>query len=228
MSSALVHRLPEEVVGANGAGDMVAGPVAALRLLILAREINGDFELRQNIALHVQSDLGRIRRGFSISEQCPQMIGSQIHFIGQRKFGRRNSELVGLGRFLEDFVAARIFHFKGQFATGGCLMIGAIERQRPHVDGLAGLIDGFFGGEQNRDFVFQAHLLREFRRADRRVDDVAQRITARQAGGKAELRFRGPSAIQRPREQNSGFLPREPAIQSARNRRRQSSRSSNR
>ncbi len=107
---------------------------------------------------------------------------------------------------LEDLVATRVLYFKGQFAIGGSLVVRAVKRQGAHVEGLAGLIDGLLGSEENGDFVFQPHLLSEFRGPDRRVDEIVHRITSDYAGGKVELRFGSATAIQASREKRAGFL----------------------
>ena len=91
------------------------------------------------------------------------MIRAQIYFVGKLKIRRRNSKLVGLRRFLENLVAARVFHLKSQLTVGGRRIVRPIERQRAHVNCLARLVDGLFGGEKNGNLVFEAHCLREFR-----------------------------------------------------------------
>ncbi len=45
------------------------------------------------------------------------MVSPEIHFVGEREFGGGDTELIGLGDFLEDLVAARIFQFKDQLAS---------------------------------------------------------------------------------------------------------------
>ena len=57
--------------------------------------------------------------------------------------------------FLEDFVAARVFHLEGELAVGVGFVIGAVEREGADVDGLAGLVDGLLGGEKNGGFVLE-------------------------------------------------------------------------
>src|ERR1039457_487554 len=54
----VVHRLAEEVVGADGAGHVVAGPVVALGFAVLLGELDIDLELGQHIVLDVESDFG--------------------------------------------------------------------------------------------------------------------------------------------------------------------------
>ena len=85
------------------------------------------------------------------------MVRAQVDFIGQSKFGRGNSERVGLGRFLEDLVAARILKFESELVFGRRLVVGAVERQRAHMDRLARLVDWLFSSKKNGDLVFQPH-----------------------------------------------------------------------
>ena len=79
----------------------------------------------------------------------------------------------------------------------------AVERQCPHVYRLARLINGLLGSKQNRRFVFQPHLLGEFRLSDRRRRHVVQGITADHPGGKTELRLRRSARIQPAREKHA-------------------------
>ena len=44
---------------------------------------------------------------------------------------------------------------------GGLVYFDRLKRQRPNVNGLPRLVNWLFGGEKDRDLVFQAHGLRE-------------------------------------------------------------------
>ena len=106
------------------------------------------------------------------------MVRAQIDLIGQSKFGRGNSELIGLGRFLEYLVAARILEFESQLVFGRRLVVGAKERQRAHMDRLARLVDWLFGRKKNGNFVIQPHRLGKLGRTDRGIHNIAQLVTA--------------------------------------------------
>ena len=150
-----IHRLPKKVIRSHRALHMIAWPVAPLRFLPVSRELHRHLEFRQNVSLDVQCDLRHVwRRRFGFAQQRAQVVSAQVHFIGQREFCRSNSKLVGLRRFFEHLVAARIFHLKRQLPIGSRFVIGAVQRQRPHVYGLAWLIDGFFRREQDGNLVF--------------------------------------------------------------------------
>src|SRR4051812_24311404 len=81
----------------------------------------------------------------------------------------------------------------------------AIQRERPDVDRLAGLVDGLLGGKQNAVLVLQADLLREVGRADRGLDGVAHRVCAGKTGGELELRFGRAARIEPAAVKRSGL-----------------------
>ena len=101
-----IHRLSKKVVCAHSAGDVVAGPIAALRMIVFARQVYRNFELRQYISLYVERQFSVVGGGVPIAHRGAQMIGPQIHFVGQFELGRSDAELIGLGCFLEYLVAA--------------------------------------------------------------------------------------------------------------------------
>ncbi len=203
----VVYRLAEEVVGADSAGDVVARAVAAPGVGVLAGELHRHLEFRQDIALHVESELRRVGRAAgAVVHQGAQVVSAEIDFVGEAKLGGCDAVRVGLSDLLEDLVAARVFHFEGQLAARGGLVTGAIERECAHVDGLPGLINGLLRGEQNRGLGFQAHLLGELGGADRRVHGVAHGIASGDAGGEAELRLRSAAAIQAAGEEHTGMV----------------------
>src|SRR5208283_1552047 len=133
------------------------------------------------------------------------MIGPQVDLVGKAKFSRRHSELVGRGRFLENFVTARIFDFKRQSTLRRRLMIRAVKRERPPMDRLARLVEWLLRSKKNGDLVLQAYVLCKFGRPDRRVGKIAQPVTPNHTGRKAKLRFRSSMVIQTPREKNARF-----------------------
>src|SRR5208282_6815226 len=117
------------------------------------------------------------------------MIGPQVDLVGKAKFSRRHSELVGRGRFLENFVTARIFDFKRESTLRRRLMIRAVKRERPHMDRLARLVEWLLRSKKNGNLVLQAYVLCEFSRPDRRVGNIAQPVTPNHTGRKTKLRF---------------------------------------
>src|ERR1700722_20630377 len=131
------------------------------------------------------------------------MIRSQIDLVGEAKFSRCHSELVGPSRFLEDFVTTRIFDFKREGTLRRRLMIRAVERERTRMDRLPRLVERLLRSKKNGNFVLQAHILRKFGRADRRIGNKAQPVTPNQTGWKAKLRLRSSAAIQMTREKNA-------------------------
>ena len=203
----VLHRFSKEVVGANRARHVVTEPITTLGLVILSREIDSDFEFRQNVSFHIQRDLRLVRGGGAgLTQQGAQVVSAQVHLRSEAEFRRGNSELVGLGGLFENLVPAGVFHLKGQRAVAGRLMVGAVQRQGAHVDGLTRLVEGLFGGNQNGNLVFQPHRLGEFRRTDGRVHNVVQLVTAHQSGGEPEPRFRGPAPIQPARKKRAGLF----------------------
>ena len=102
----MVNRFAEEVVSANGAGDVVAGAVVLLLLAIFLRELDGDLELGQHVAFNVESNLRRVRRRVRIAHESAKMIGAEVDLISKCELSRGDTELVGLGGVLEDLVAA--------------------------------------------------------------------------------------------------------------------------
>jgi hypothetical protein len=87
-------------------------------------EFDGDFEFGQHIALDLEREFGGFRGRLGIAHQRAQMIRAEVDFVGQGELGGGDAELVGLGFVAEDFVAARVFHFKGELAGGCCVACG--------------------------------------------------------------------------------------------------------
>ena len=88
-----IDRLAKEVVGADRASHVIAGPVTAFGLGVLAGEINRNLELWQDILFHVEGDLGGIggcaigfTRGCSCHQRS-QVVRAQVHLIGKAKLG---------------------------------------------------------------------------------------------------------------------------------------------
>ena len=80
--------------------------------------------------------------------------------------------------------------------SGVRLVIGAIERKRADVDGLAGLVDGLLGGEEDGRLVFELDGLRVLGRADRCIRDVVHLVLAGETGGKAKLRLERAATVE--------------------------------
>ena len=124
------------------------------------------------------------------------MICAEVDFVGEGEFGGGDAELVGLRGPLEDLVAARVFDFEGELAAGGGVVIGAVESEGAHVDGLAGLVNGLLGGEQDGKLVLKLNGLSGFAGADGGFDEVMELVVADKAGGKAELSFGGATTVE--------------------------------
>src|ERR1700678_764671 len=133
------------------------------------------------------------------------MIGPQVDLVGKAKFSRRHSELVGRGRFLKNFVTARIFDLKREGTLRRGLTIRAVKRERPHMDRLARLVEWLLRSKKNGDLVLQAYVLCKLGRPDRRVGNIAQPVNPDHTGRKEELRFRSSMVIQTPREKDARF-----------------------
>src|SRR5208282_4562990 len=115
------------------------------------------------------------------------MIGPQVDLVGKAKFSRRHSELVGRGRFLENFVTARIFDFKRESTL----------RRR--------LIEWLRLSKKNGNLVLQAYVLCELSRPDRRVGNIAQPVTPKHSGRKTKLRFCSSMVIHASGEKDARF-----------------------
>src|SRR5260221_5039194 len=106
-------------------------------------------------------------RGFGrrlvVPHKSKKMVSSEVAFFRQSNFRRRHSELVRFSCFLKDLVAAGVLYLKSHFAARGGFVIGAIESERTHVNSLAGLVNWFLCGEENRNLVFEPDWLSEFR-----------------------------------------------------------------
>ena len=84
----VIDRFTEEVIRAHGAGHVIAGPVAAFGFCVLAREVEIDFETRENIALDLQGKFRLVRLcGIGFVHERAQMVRAEIDFIGQTEFG---------------------------------------------------------------------------------------------------------------------------------------------
>jgi hypothetical protein len=76
---------------------------------------------------------------------------------------------------------------RGRNDLGCCKGVCAVERERADVDGLPRLVDGLFGGQEDRYFVLELDVLGEFGRTDWGVCDVTHLVFASDTGGEAEL-----------------------------------------
>ena len=182
----MIDRLAKEVIRAHRAGHMIAGAVIPAGFAVLFREVDGHLELREHVALHVERDFDGVRRRFRVVHQRAEVVRPQIDLVGQREFRGSDAEFVGLGGLAEDLVGARIFNLKGQRTVAIGFEVGAVQRQGAHMDRLARLIDGLFGGKQNLRLLANLDGLAVLRAADRRVGDEAQLVVAGETGGKAE------------------------------------------
>ncbi len=156
----------------------------------LTGELDGHFEFGEHIALHVQGQLGAI-----IFHDRAQMIRAQVDFGGQAELCRCDAVRAGLRCLLKDLVAARVLELESERPARSGLMVGAVQSERAHVDGLAGLVERLLRGEQDRRLIFDSHLLGDFGGTERRVGDVVECVTAGHGRGESEARVRGPSAI---------------------------------
>ena len=145
----VVDGLAEEVVGADRAGYVVSGAVVALGLVVFSGELDGDFELGQDVAFDIEGDFGGVGGRGCIAHKGAEMVSAEVDLVGEGELGGGDAELVGFGGFLEYLVAAGVFHLEGEFAAGDGLVIGAVERQGANVDGLARLVDRLLRGEKN-------------------------------------------------------------------------------
>src|SRR5262249_28569220 len=110
------------------------------------------------------------------------MIRPEIDLVGQREFGGRNAEPVGLRGALEDLISPRVLNFEGEAARGDGVSVGAIERQRAGVDRLAGLVDRLFGREEDAHFLLNPDWLSNFPGSERGVRDIVNLLTSEEAG----------------------------------------------
>jgi hypothetical protein len=159
----VVDGLAEEVVGPDGTCDVVSGAVVAFGFVVLFGELDGNFELGQDVAFDVQCDFSGIRWRGHITHEGAEMVGAEVDLVSKCKLGEGDAELVGYGRLFEDLVAARVLQFEGELAIGVGPGVGAVERERPDMDGLAGLVDGLLGGQEDRCLVLDLDGLGEFR-----------------------------------------------------------------
>ena len=84
----MIDRFTEKIIRAHGSGHVIAGPVAAFGFCILAREVEIDFETRENIALDLQGEFRLVRlRGIGFVDEGAQVVCAEIDFIGQTEFG---------------------------------------------------------------------------------------------------------------------------------------------
>ena len=74
------------------------------------------------------------------------------------------------------------------------------------MDGLAGLVDGLFGGQEDRRLVLEKDGLGKFRRADWGICDVAHLVVAGEAGRKAELGLDGAATVEPTGKEGTRFL----------------------
>src|ERR1700692_3160944 len=84
-------------------------------------------------------------------------------------------------------------------------MIRAVERERPHMDRLARLVERLLRSKKNGNLVLQAYVLCKFGRPDRRIGNIAQPVTPNYTGRKAKPRFRSSVVIQTAREKDARF-----------------------
>ena len=139
----MIDRLAEEVVGPHRADYMIAGPIVAPRLAVLLSELDSHLELRQYIALNVESDLRCVHGLICSAHQRAKMIRAKVHLVGKSELSRGHSKAVRAGCLFEHLVAPRVFDLEGQRLVRGSLVIGSVKRKRTNMDRLPRLIDCF-------------------------------------------------------------------------------------
>ncbi len=105
----------------------------------------------------------------------------------------------------EDLVAARVFHLEGKVAVRIRPMTGTIERERAHMDRLAGLVDRFLGGEHNQCRILELDGLRVFGGTDRCVGDEANIVFAFEPGRKVKLSRDRAVPVEAPGKEQASF-----------------------
>ena len=87
--------------------------------------------------------------------------------------------------------------------------MGAVEGKRADVDGLSGLVDGLFGGQEDRCFVVQLDVPGEFGRADGGVCDVAYLAFAGETDRETELGLDGAATVEATGKEGTRLLVRD-------------------
>ena len=77
------------------------------------------------------------------------------------------------------------------------------------MDGLAGLVDGLFGGQEDRCFVVELDGLGEFGRADGGVCDVVYLAFAGETGRETELGLDGAATVEASGKEGTRLLVRD-------------------
>ena len=105
--------------------------------------------------------------------------------------------------FLKTLLPRESSRSKVSLRAAAACVVGAIERQCAYVDGLAGLVDGLLRGQQDGNSIVEPHLLGELGFSDGRIGHVMQSATARQSGGKPELRLGGSARVEAAGEEHA-------------------------
>ncbi len=85
----VIDGLAEEVVGADGAGYVIAGAVVLLLLAVFFGEVDGYFEFGEDVALDVERDLGGVGGGAGVAHQGAEVVGAEVDFVGEGRIRRR-------------------------------------------------------------------------------------------------------------------------------------------
>src|ERR1700722_7153197 len=183
----VIDRLTKKVVSPYRSNHVIARTVVTPRLFVFLGELDGDFEFRQDIPLHVEGNFRSIRRSGAVPHQGPKMICAQVHLVSQRELRGGDTKMIRYCAFFEDLVAARVFHLEGKVAISIRPVAGTIKGERAHMDRLARLVDRFLGGEHNQCRILKLDGLRVFGRTYRCVGDQANIVFALEPGGKVKL-----------------------------------------
>ena len=123
------HRLAEEVVRLEVNLHRLAGAIE------FPVGLEGDLELGQDVAVDVDALflLGP-------ADYRADFVRSLVELVGQHEVRVRDAELVRLANLLEDLVALGVLHFEDRLDLHKRLHARLPQRQRPHVNRLAGLV----------------------------------------------------------------------------------------
>ncbi len=202
----VIDRLTEEVVGTHRAGDVIARTIIAPRLVVFFCKLHRNFELGQDIAFHVEGNFRGVHRSGAVAHKGAQMIGAEVHLIGERELRGGHAEAICRCALFENLVATRVFHLEGKVTVPIGPVTGAIQRERADMDRLAGLVDRLLGGEHNQCRVFDLDGLGVFGGTDGRVGDEADIVCASERSRKAKLSGDRAVLVEAPGEERASSL----------------------
>ena len=166
------HRLAEEIIALQVRLDRLLRQVE----LLVGRHVG--LELGQDVRLDRDGLVGGV-----VGEDRPDVVVAGVDLVGQLEVGGGDAEIRRFQSLLEDLVALAVLDLEGQIGPGHRLEVERLQRQRPQVHELAGLVERLVADEQHLGRGLDLHVALQLLLAEVGLgDDLHLVLAGRQVG----------------------------------------------